>query len=56
MCLYVFIKSTLSFRNGANEGSRKCEGILACIALMSVDDVGLIDLCKRRTFRIITCD
>lgn len=53
MCLYVFIKSTLSFRSGAKDGSRKCEGILACIALMSVDDVGLIDLCNNQNiFRI----
>lgn len=40
------MRSTLSFRNGAAAGSRKCDGIRACIARMSVDDVGLDDLCN----------
>lgn len=45
MCLYVLIKSTLNFRKGAADGSRKCCGIRACIARMSVDGVGL-DRCN----------
>lgn len=46
MCLYVLIRSTLNFLRGAVSGSRKCVGILACIARMSVDEVGLRERCK----------
>lgn len=46
ICLYVFIRSTLSFRMGAAEGSRKWVGIRACIARISVDDAGLDDRCN----------
>ena len=46
ICLYVFIRSTLNFLKGAAAGSRKCDGIRACIARMSVEDVGLDERCK----------
>jgi hypothetical protein len=36
ICLYVFIKSTLSLRNGAFVGSRNETGIRFCMAVISV--------------------
>lgn len=53
MCLYVLMRSTLSLRSGASVGPRKWVGMRACMARMSVDEVGLDERCN--IWRLCVC-